>query len=331
MKLLRLLLPLALAAAPAAAQDRPAPRLVVAIVVDQLSADMVREYRPHFTGGLARVSQGTVFAGHHGQGANVPALGDYMKRADPSGRVVAVSGSDQAGTIGGRAPDQRWWWSGRAFVGEGRGAARSVGLVNANVATALARPRPPLAPPEICRVLGDASPEGSGRFARAAGDVRAFRISPELDGATLALAAGLRAELGLGAGEAADLLVIALSATHHVRQVYGAQGPEMCLQLLSLDRSLGDFFRLLDSSGVDYEAVLAGAEGEGAPAAEVEDDGRHVQILFWRQGIAPSEGNQAVGTAGIVPRVAAMLGLTIATGSIDGLCLEVAATRCSAP
>jgi hypothetical protein len=266
MKLLRLLLPLALAAAPAVAQERPPPRLVVAITIDQLSADLFRQYRQHFTGGLARLSQGTVFASaRHGEGASVAALGDHMRRAEPSARVVAVSGSDQGTTIGGRAPDQRWWWSGRAFVGdEGRGAARSVGLVNANVATALARPRPPLEPPEICRARAGAGPESGGRFARAGGDARAFRSSPELDGATLALAAGLRAELGLGAGEAADLLVLALSATGNVEQAFGAQGPEMCLQLLSLDRSLGDFFRLLDASGVDYEVVLTGAEGEDA-------------------------------------------------------------------
>ena len=34
---------------------------MVAISVDQLSSDLFEAYRPHFTGGLARLSSGTVF------------------------------------------------------------------------------------------------------------------------------------------------------------------------------------------------------------------------------------------------------------------------------
>ncbi|MDQ3478733.1 MAG: alkaline phosphatase family protein [Pseudomonadota bacterium] len=55
----------------AAAQPQPRPpRLVVVISVDQLSSDLFDEYRPHFTGGLARLSRGTVFRnGYQGQSA----------------------------------------------------------------------------------------------------------------------------------------------------------------------------------------------------------------------------------------------------------------------
>ena len=45
-------------------QSEPAtapPRLVVAISVDQFSADLFAQYRGHFTGGLARLQQGAVF------------------------------------------------------------------------------------------------------------------------------------------------------------------------------------------------------------------------------------------------------------------------------
>ena len=49
---------------PAAAQAPQPPRLVVAIAVDQFSADLYDEYRPNFTAGLARLSTGTVF--HNG-------------------------------------------------------------------------------------------------------------------------------------------------------------------------------------------------------------------------------------------------------------------------
>jgi predicted AlkP superfamily pyrophosphatase or phosphodiesterase len=46
--------------APAAAQSGP-PTLVVAISVDQFSADLFAQYRRHFTGGFARLQEGAVF------------------------------------------------------------------------------------------------------------------------------------------------------------------------------------------------------------------------------------------------------------------------------
>lgn len=50
------------AAAPAAtAAPSPAPKLIVAIAVDQFSADLFAEYRAHFTGGLKRLGGGAVF------------------------------------------------------------------------------------------------------------------------------------------------------------------------------------------------------------------------------------------------------------------------------
>ena len=50
-------------AAPAAAQAPP-PKLMIVISVDQFSADLWDEYRPQFTGGLARLASGAVF--HNG-------------------------------------------------------------------------------------------------------------------------------------------------------------------------------------------------------------------------------------------------------------------------
>jgi len=59
-----------LLASPAYAQETPPapppapagpPKLIVAISVDQFSADVFAEYRQHFTGGLARLANGVVF------------------------------------------------------------------------------------------------------------------------------------------------------------------------------------------------------------------------------------------------------------------------------
>ena len=62
---------LALCAAPAAAQQpRGAPKLIVAISVDQFAADLFQQYRQRFDGGLQRLSQGVVFPnGYQGHNA----------------------------------------------------------------------------------------------------------------------------------------------------------------------------------------------------------------------------------------------------------------------
>lgn len=70
--MLRSLAAALLLAAPAVAQEAPPPppppaapkappNLIVAIAVDQFSADVFAEYRQHFTGGLARLANGVVF------------------------------------------------------------------------------------------------------------------------------------------------------------------------------------------------------------------------------------------------------------------------------
>ena len=61
---------LALSSTCAPAQAPQRPKLIVAIAVDQFSADLFNEYRARVTGGLKRLSQGVVFArGHQGHAA----------------------------------------------------------------------------------------------------------------------------------------------------------------------------------------------------------------------------------------------------------------------
>ena len=351
-RIIAALLALPLAAAPAAAHPEAphAPRLIVAISVDQLSADLFAQYRQHFTGGLARLARGVVFpSGYQSHAATetcpghstiltgsrpartgiignnwfdlgaaredkyiycsederiegsssdnytvspyhlrVPALGDHMRRADPRSRTVAVAGKDRAAIMmGGHAPTQRWWWGGRAFVShEGAAAPATVERVNAAVAQALAAPREASPLATLCEarsraveVEGGAEPVGEGRFAREAGNRNAFRASPDFDRAVVDLALGLRDELDLGEGEATDLLAVGLSATDYVGHSTGTQGAEMCLQLLALDESVGRLFDALDSTGIDYVAMLTADHGgldipERARAEAIADAAR---------------------------------------------------------
>jgi predicted AlkP superfamily pyrophosphatase or phosphodiesterase len=333
MKITRLVavLTLGLTSACAYAQPRPAPpKLIVAISVDQLSADLFAEYRQLFTGGLRRLSEGAVFpAGFQSHAATetcpghstlltgsrpsrtgivannwfdlgaarddkyiycaedervpgstsesytvspvhlrVPTLGDLMRRANPRSRVVAVAGKDRAAVMmGGHNPNQRWWWGGERFVSHA-GVAPSAAVTAANdgVARAVAAAREPMELPAQCAArsrtvaVGGRS-VGESRFARAAGDVGAFRGSPDFDVSTLALADGIRRELRLGQGAATDLLAIGLSATDYVGHGRGTRGAEMCIQMLALDRLLGSFFAELDRAGIDYVVMLSADHG----------------------------------------------------------------------
>ena len=310
-----------------------APKLIVAISVDQFSADLFDEYRPVLLGGIGRLAKGTAFRnGYQGHNATetcpghstimtgsrpsrtgiianywydltqarsdkgvycsedervagsssaaytvspyhlrVPTLGDLLKQAQPGSRNVAVAGKDRAAIMmGGRAVDQRWYWDGKTYVTDlqGNGMPKAVTATRTTVAQAIATERPPLQMPALCQskstvipIEGGGAPVGGGAFARKAGDSKNFRASPEFDGATLALAAALIDEMKLGRGPSTDIISVGLSATDFVGHAYGTEGAEMCLQLFSLDRDLGDFFRYLDSRGIDYLVMLTADHG----------------------------------------------------------------------
>jgi hypothetical protein len=204
----------------------------------------------------------------------VPTLGERMKAADPRTRVVSVAGKDRAAVMmGGHKVDELWWFGKDGFTSyAGRRMPPVVARANAAVAKQIATPQPAMTLPTFCQPLARAvrvgdQTIGTGRFERAAGDVAAFRRSPEYDAAVLALAAGLIQDMKLGQGPQTDIISIGASATDYVGHGYGTEGSEMCLQLTSLDQSLGEFFTVLDATGVDYQVVLTADHG-GSDASE---------------------------------------------------------------
>jgi hypothetical protein len=348
------------------------PKLIVAISVDQFSADLFDEYRGQFTGGLKRLAgQGVVFHnGYQGHNATetcpghstimtgsrpartgiianvwfdpsqkrsdkavycaedervpgsssvaytvspwhlkVPTFGDRLKAVSPASRNVAVAGKDRAAVMmSGHNADQRWYWDGKKYATDLKGGAipRSATSTNQAVASLIAAASPALEPPPFCQaksrvipIAGGSPPVGSGRFARAAGDASAFRASPAFDGATLALAAALVNEMQLGKGAATDVLSIGASATDYVGHKFGTEGAEMCLQLLSLDRDLGDFLAFLDKTGVDYAVVLTADHG-----------GEDVPERLREQGVPEAARvDPALGAANMGRTIAGRLGL----------------------
>ncbi len=321
-------------AMPQAAIERPAPpKLVIAISVDQFSADLFAQYRSLFRGGLARLASGAVFPqGYQAHAASetcpghstiltgshpartgiiannwydltltredkrvycsedpgvegtasasgryapsvqylrVPTLGDRMTAADARTRIVSVAGKDRAAIMmGGRSADDMWWLAPTGLASY-RGAVQSAGVaqISAAIARAIAAPRPALDLPAACTAqdhavdIGGGRTVGTGRFARDGGNFRAFLASPEADGTVLAAGAALRAQNRLGEGPQTDLLILGLSATDYVGHAVGTGGAEMCLQILSLDRELGDFFARMDATGIDYAVVLTADHG----------------------------------------------------------------------
>lgn len=238
----------------------------------------------------------------------VPTLGDLMKQRWPQSRNVAVSGKDRAAVMmSGHNADQRWYWDGRQFATDLSGPVPHViSKVNAAVAAALAQPRPALEPTPFCQgkarsiaVEGGGKPVGTGQFARAAGDASALRASPELDGDTLALAAGLVDEMQLGRQASPDVLSISLSATDYVGHEYGTEGEEMCLNMIELDREIGDFLAVLDSRGIDYAVALTADHG-----------GKDIPERERLAGVADAARVDAnLGSATVGAKLAAQLGL----------------------
>jgi hypothetical protein len=344
-----------------AATPRTPPKLIVAISVDQFSADLFAQYRNHFTDGFARLLQGAVFPagyqshaatetcpghstiltgmrpGHTGIIANtwidqkapredkqvycaenervpgtdhekytpadlhlkVPTLGEMMKAANPASRVVSVAGKDRAAIMmGGHKVDELWFWGGKDFISyEGRAVPPAVQRGREAVAKLMAAPQEALPVPGFCRPLMQPMRVGEqvigdGRFVRGAGDTRAFRASPALDGAVFAIAAGLIQDMKLGQGSAPDIISIGASATDYVGHAFGPGGGEMCLQLAELDKTIGGFLAALDSWGLDYEVVLTADHG-GHDMTERQQQ----RAMPMEQRVSTEVSTKAVGEA----------------------------------
>ena len=248
----------------------------------------------------------------------VSTLGEWMKAANPAARVVSVAGKDRAAVMmGGHRIDQAWWWKDSKFVSfVGRTTPTLVERMNGYVAARIAEAQEPMEIPEFCRArsravtLPGGMTVGDGRFARASGDAKAFRVSPEFDEAVLALGAGIAADMQLGQGAQTDLLILGASATDYIGHAYGPGGGEMCLQLFALDQALGKLFGVLDQTGVDYAVALTADHGgndipERGPAAD---------------GITPSRADPALRANAIGDEIAKQLGLSASplTGSVFG-------------
>jgi len=349
---------LSAAGAAHAAPPPAAPKLVVAISVDQFSLDLFQRYRPTFSGGLKRLSAGVVYAGYQSHAATetcpghstlltgmhpshtgivanswydrtrastvycvsvdgvadpeakgsaklkVDTLGDWLKRARPGGRSIAVSGKDRAAIMmAGHHPDAVYWWSDKLgfvtspYAGPATPEVLETAKAFNDARFAGWRAQPvqlwPTAIPARCAALqasqtfgaielsGRVPPDASKGGALDAQD-RAFsdqlRVSPAFDATTLDFASQLVSRYALGRGPDQDLLAISLSATDYVGHRYGPGGAEMCVQLDRLDTALGQFLDGLDKLGAPYVVVLSADHGAVDAAERLGPPARRIDV-----------------------------------------------------
>jgi predicted AlkP superfamily pyrophosphatase or phosphodiesterase len=92
----------------------------------------------------------------------------------------------------------------------------------------------------------------------------------------------------------------------------------------------GDFYVILRPR---ITPIADASHGSVATHGSVWDYDRRVPILFWRHGMAGFEQPLPVETVDIMPTLAALIGLPLAPGSVDGRCLDLLAgpeTSCPA-
>jgi predicted AlkP superfamily pyrophosphatase or phosphodiesterase len=335
----------------AAAAAPQQPKLIVAISVDQFSAELFQRYRSNFTGGLKRLSDGVTFTGYQSHGAtetcpghstlltgkhpngtgiaandwldrdanwgevycvSVPGIpgddargpqnlrastfGEWLKQAQPKARIFSISGKDRAAIMmAGHNPDAVYWWKdGTGFVTSSyagpatRDVTQPAERFNARVLKGWGKKAPQLWPTDIsatCAALQ--KQETFGRITRS-GHVppdtvapalaapnypttKAFqdqlRASPMLDTLVFDYASQVLKQRRLGKGPQTDLLALSFSATDSIGHRFGNGGPEECVQVATLDTTLGKLFAQLDALRVPYVVALSADHG-GFDAAE---------------------------------------------------------------
>jgi predicted AlkP superfamily pyrophosphatase or phosphodiesterase len=267
-------------------------------------------------------------------------LGEWLKAVSPASRVFAVSGKDRGAiTMAGRNADGVFWWDDErgfnTYVPAGTTAAARlapVARLNAALAKRWAVTPPVWTPSGACRAGGSETfgsltidhrlpPPGYDGDWTEAQNLRYFRATPGLDQVTLDAARELVERFRLGRGTAPDVLAISLSATDYVGHRYGGGGPEMCDQLVQLDRMLGAFLDMLSAAKIDFVVVLTADHGAldavervaraGIPATRLTTDpfaevGRALQEEF-RLEYFPFAGDaQQISIAGFGERDAGL-------------------------
>jgi hypothetical protein len=90
----------------------------------------------------------------------------------------------------------------------------------------------------------------------------------------------------------------------------------------------GDFYVVLKK---DITPIADTSHGFVATHGSPWDYDRRVPMLFWRPGFRGATVQAPAETVDIMPTLAALIGLPVAAGSVDGHCLDGTPAFCPAP
>ena len=202
-----------------------------------------------------------------------PALGDWMKQANPKSRVYSVSGKDRAAVLtGGQHADGAFWLGTRqgGFVTSAHyppalwlEAFNKDGFIESVPEVWSYHPVEWLRPDDHKGESSDYARTSPHPLRAAQTKMFMDRLfaSPYGDAWTLRLAAHIVESADLGEDDAPDLLCVSLSSTDIIGHRYGPFSQEMHANIVMLDRNLGAFLDVLDKRGHPYVVALTSDHG----------------------------------------------------------------------
>jgi predicted AlkP superfamily pyrophosphatase or phosphodiesterase len=221
-----------------------------------------------------------------------PTLGDLLKKASPTSRVVGVAMKDRSAILmaGPRADAAYWYETDSGSFGSSTyymrklpswltdwNAAGHIDALAGQVWTRLLPDESPylrFAGPDDVRGEWDNKDTVFPHRIRGAAQSREFydevRRAPFLDELTLEVTLRAMKAHDLGRDEAPDILAVGMSATDIVGHTYGPDSQEIMDQLLRLDRVLGRLFEAAEAqAGRDRVVFGLSADHGSMPLVEV--------------------------------------------------------------
>ncbi len=266
----------------------------------------------------ARVLGAPVDSGRSPRQLRVDAIGDWLRAADPRGRVHAVSGKDRAAImLGGRRPHGAWWihdarggrFTTSAYYREALprwiedfNTRSGDGLIHGVPGDWTHPPRSEAHPdrPDDYAAERDAHGRTSPHAIHGTLDehdrLSSLRASPLLDRITLEFALELAERERLGEDEVTDLLAVSLSGTDYIGHAYGPESAEAEYALRMLDADLG----------VWIEAVEARVGASHLLLALTSDHGV-LPLPEWLVETGRSTCGLPSGRTGLIPMAARLL------------------------
>lgn len=237
----------------------------------------------------------------------VTALGDWLKKASPSSKVIAASVKDRAAILmGGQQPDCAYWYDRKRghmvtsehYVQEVPAWVKAFNegdWVQRNVPDAWTK----LLPEPVYTKYGPDESPGESKWGGSASFPHAFQPakkneqvvnSPFGDAMILDFAREAVRSEQLGQRSVTDLLLISLSCTDYVGHAFGGNSHEMLDQLIRLDRSLGDFMTDMEKtlgSGTVLVALSADHAAMPLPEYLITVEHKSARRVLTQQAVNP--------------------------------------------